>query len=32
MDFAAFLREYWAEIVALVDKIYAAIKDYILAE
>ena len=27
---ADFLREYWDEIVALFDKIYAAIKDYLL--
>lgn len=27
-----FLREYWDEIVALFDKIYAAIKAYILKE
>lgn len=27
-----FLKEYWDEIVALVDKIYAAIKAYILNE
>ena len=27
---ADFLREYWDEIVALFDKIYAAIKAYIL--
>ncbi len=25
-----FLREYWDDIVALFDKIYAAIRDYIL--
>ncbi len=25
-----FLREYWDDIVALIDKIYAAIKNYIL--
>jgi hypothetical protein len=25
-----FLKEYWDEIVAFVDKIYAAIKEYIL--
>lgn len=25
-----FLREYWDDIVALIDKIYAAIKKYIL--
>lgn len=27
-----FLREYWDEIVALIDKIYAAIKEYILKQ
>lgn len=27
---ADFLREYWDEIVALFDKIYAAIRDYVL--
>ena len=27
---AEFLAKYWDEIVALVDKIYAAIKEYIL--
>ena len=27
---AEFLKEYWDEIVALFDKIYAAIKDYLL--
>lgn len=27
---AEFLKEYWDDIVALVDKIYKAIKDYIL--
>ncbi len=31
MNIAAFLKEYWAEIVALVDKIYAWIKDMVLA-
>lgn len=29
---AEFLAEYWGEIVALIDRIYKAIKDYILAE
>lgn len=29
---ADFLREYWDEIVALFDKIYNAIKEYILKE
>ena len=28
---AEFIAKYWDEIVALVDKIYAAIKEYILA-
>lgn len=27
-----FLKEYWDEIVAIFDKIYAAIKEYILKE
>ena len=26
-----FLKEYWDDIVALIDKIYIAIRDYILA-
>lgn len=29
---AEFLKEYWDEIVELFDKIYAAIKDYLLKE
>ena len=32
MDIKEFLKKYWDEIVALVDKIYAYIKDLILAE
>ncbi len=32
MDIKAFLADYWEEIVALVDKIYAAIKEYILSK
>lgn len=32
MDIKDFLKEYWDEIVALVDKIYAYIKELILAE
>lgn len=30
MDVKEILTEYWEEIVALIDKIYAAIKNYIL--
>lgn len=29
---AEFLKEYWDDIVALVDKIYKAIKEYILSQ
>lgn len=29
---AEFLKEYWDDIVALVDKIYLAIRDYILSQ
>ena len=32
MDIKEFLKKYWDEIVALVDKIYAYIKDLILDE
>lgn len=31
MDFVDFLKEYWEEIVAFIDTLYAKIKEFLLA-